>query len=170
MDTTIKIPDTDEMSDEWLRIILAQYAGGLDVHKICSDPRFPSVSCFRNWIYKHPEAKRMFRAVQPDHAASIFDDILYIADTELDPKRARNMMFARNLVASKYDRERFGDKVQTTIEHTININASIEQARQRMVDVTAQPIEIQHITPSITSDTISDVEALANAGLGIFSW
>ena len=65
-----------------------------------------------------------------DHFAN---EIINIADSEDDPKRARNRIDARKWYASKMNPKKYGDKINVEVQHFVDIAGALSEARQRVV-------------------------------------
>ncbi len=165
----IKTKDLPNMNKNVFYEILMLYKRGRTIKQICGDPVFPSLDVVHDWLDFNPAFRVTLRAAQSAHAESIFDDIIDIADTDVDHKRARVRIYARSLVASKYNADRFGAAKQI-VEHKIDLSR-LNAAKERLINVTpdSQVIDIVGQSLITTSDTTSDVDSAADNGEDIFS-
>lgn len=80
--------------------------------KICIEDGWPSYGTVWKWsknIAEFGEALTLAREAQQDHFA---EQVVYIADTEFDPQKARNKMDARRWYSGKVAPKKWGDKIE----------------------------------------------------------
>ena len=82
------------------------------------------------------------------------DEIIDIADTEIDPQRARNRIDARRWYASKMKPDKFGDRIDLNINAVVDVSSALLEARQRA----AQVIDAQY--RDITQDSSTNATGL----------
>lgn len=86
---------------------------------------------FYTYLETNPGADLEYLRAQQARSELHADDIIYIADNEPDPYRARIMVEARKWYASKMKPNKFGDRIDMNITQTVDINAAIEAAKAR---------------------------------------
>lgn len=107
-------------------------------------------------------AGRLLRSHE-EHAAALVQQSLEIADTDVDPQRARVRMLARQWAASRIDRKAWGDRVDVQVEQKVSITAALEAAEQRLrlgsdlvLEGTAQVVENTIDRVTRPTDSLSD--------------
>jgi len=95
--------------------IIEQLQNGKSLRAICLDPKMPNASTVCNYVDSNEEAAKLYaraRELQADYYA---DQIVEIADDEIDPQKARNRIDARKWIAGKLRPRRYGDKIQQEV-------------------------------------------------------
>lgn len=132
---------------EIAREICERHANGETINAICNrgDAKFPTGMTFMAWVNQHPEVRKIYDEAHEMFADSLVDQTLTIADEAIDAARARNQIAARQWIASKLAREKYGDKVQVDVDHKISIAAILDAAKERisrpMHDLNAPALE-----------------------------
>ena len=92
---------------------------------------------------------------------ALADEIVNIADTTLDPQRARNMIQARQWVASKINPKNYGEKLDIDINQKVDVSIAVNTARNRLrnMQATNQLIDITPESAITTTDIQSDVNS-----------
>lgn len=112
-------PGAIEYSEELALDILDWVSSGKAIKDFCEDadgriPGRPTRQAILKWRANNQGFREMFAEAQRDRAHALVDEIVSIADTDDDPKRARNRIDARKWVAGKYFAQVYGDRVQVT--------------------------------------------------------
>lgn len=113
-------PGAVEYSEELALDILDWVASGKAIRDFCEDadgmriPGRPSRQTIFKWRANNQGFREMFAEAQRDRAHALVDEIVSIADTDDDPKRARNRIDARKWVAGKYFAQVYGDRIAVT--------------------------------------------------------
>lgn len=77
---------------------------------------------------------------QEIRADLLADQIIDIADDdERDPHRARNQIQARQWIASKHHSKRYGDRIDLNVTQTIDVSATLSEARSRLITIDHEP-------------------------------
>ena len=79
------------------------------------------------------------------------DEVVQLADGDGDPAKVRNQMQARQWLASKLYAKRYGDRIDLNVTQTIDVSATLAEARARLLPVRDQSI-------------VEDVEYRINTG------
>jgi hypothetical protein len=101
---------------------------GAALYRVCEKPGFPGERTVYQWLEKHPEFAQQYaraRELQQDRAA---DEIIEIADNELDPNKARIRVDARKWRASKLAPKKYGDRVD------MNLSGTLQTTPQEAID------------------------------------
>ena len=102
---------TQEIADT----ICNRLADGDSLRVICSDDDMPARSSVFKWLAERPEFADQYAHARDAQADALADDILQIADTELDPQRARVRVDARKWLAAKMKPKKYGDQMRTEL-------------------------------------------------------
>jgi hypothetical protein len=111
---------------------------------------------FYKLLEKYPQLASNYARAEKASADMIVDDILAIADSDVNPIKARNQIDARKWIASKRAPKKYGDRLDVNIEHAIDLTQAIEAASKRIAlpnsylntELTTQHIETIDITPN----------------------
>lgn len=92
--------------------ICTRLADGESLRQICINDDMPAKSSVFLWLIQYPEFSDHYARAREQQAATYADDIVDIADSEPDPKRARVRIDARKWHASKLAPKKYGDKLE----------------------------------------------------------
>lgn len=93
-------------------------ADGKSVRSTCEMAGMPDRKTFYRWCKRTPELQHQYDQAYIDYEHSVLDDIVYIADTEPDPRKAKVRIDAREWDLKIRNRKRFGDKVAQELTGT----------------------------------------------------
>lgn len=97
---------------------------------------------FYEYLAKVPNYPRLYQIAQQARAELLADEIIEIADTDLDPIRARNRIEARKWYASKMQPQKYGDRIDINLTETVDIRGALSEARSRVLaDVVVLAVE-----------------------------
>lgn len=85
---------------------------------------------FFNYLAKHPEAKILYDTHTQNIARKMALDSVHIADTDLDPVRARVRIQARQWLAAKYAPKEYGERLDVNVQ-TVDLTDALREARER---------------------------------------
>lgn len=91
---------------------------------ICRDKDMPNTSTVCKWLGQFPQFAEQYARAREAQADALVDEIVDIADTEENPKRAAVRIDARKWVAGKMKPKKYGDKIVN--EHTGKDGGPIE--------------------------------------------
>lgn len=74
-----------------------------------------------------------YARAQESRADDMAEETKEIADCEPDPARARNMIQARQWLASKYRPGKYGDRIEVHATVSADISAALSAARERVL-------------------------------------
>jgi hypothetical protein len=100
-----------EFSQTVFNRICALVADGKSVREACELKGMPARETFNKWRKRTPELQAQYDQAYKDYEDSCLQDIVYIADTEPDPAKARNRIDARKWELKIRNRKKFGDNV-----------------------------------------------------------
>lgn len=103
---------TDKLADE----ICAKIADGQSLRTVCSPDEMPNITTIYEWIRSNDQFSKQYARAKDDAADAMVEDMLNIADTEIDVQKARLMVDTRKWIASKLKAKKYGDKI--TQEHS----------------------------------------------------
>jgi len=124
---------TQELFDKICDLI----ADGKSVREICELKGMPHRMTFNKWRKRTPELQAQYDQAYRDYEDSTLQDIVHIADSEVDPQRARVMIDARKWELKIRNRKRFGDHI--TEEVTGPNGGPLQVVRLRMAPVDELP-------------------------------
>jgi hemoglobin-like flavoprotein len=96
---------------------------------------------FYELVNSVPQLSQLYAHAQQTKAELYADEIIEIADTILDPNKARVMVDARKWVASKIKPDKYGDRIDLNITQSVDITKALSDAKQRVVLSTCYPID-----------------------------
>lgn len=119
---------------DFARQCIARIACGDSIRALAAENDIP-INTFWHWITK--EHGEELKAARQAAAAVMADRMLELAEQveagEVDPKAARSAASIRQWLASRYDRETFGDK--TKVEMTATVQQQHLEALRQLGDV-----------------------------------
>jgi hypothetical protein len=131
-----------------------------------------SVFTFYKRIQETPELTNAHARARLTKAEISVDELLKIADEEIDPQRARNRIDARKWVAAKYNAQVYGDRLDLNVNQTVDIGAALAEARARLSPRnTASPVNENSIEipmRDVTNDTGLSPDPHENSSTDIF--
>ena len=98
---------------------------------------------FYNHINNTPAALSNYALAQKARSEQLVEEIIEIADNELDPHRARIMVDARKWYASKMVPHKYGDKLDINLTGAVDVRAAITEARKRALPDSCQSNEVE---------------------------
>ncbi len=112
--------------------ILLRYADGESLSKICKDKHMPKRNTIYRWRSDHPEFGDAYLLAQEQHSDALIDEAGEIVDSEPDPQRARVRVDYRKWLASRLNRDKYGDKLDVRHNHVLDISPMLLEATKRM--------------------------------------
>lgn len=147
-----------------LEVINAIYQG-IPLKQAIEDKFEASISKFFSILEQSLYLQNEYSRAQQSRSELLAEEIITIADTESCPQTARNRMEARKWYASKMKPNKFGEKIDITVNQTVDISGALADAKARVVSTllpgytalptTHQVIDITHDVNSDTPDGIS---------------
>ena len=119
---------------------------------------------FYSLISTYPFLESIYLRAQMARSESFADEIVDIADTEVDSNRARNRIDARKWFASKIMPSKYGDRLELHVQGQLDLAAAMAEARSRTLP-NSDPrqvidAEVQDITTQSSNDA-TDNESVA---------
>jgi hypothetical protein len=118
---------------------------------------------FMKYLNSHPDAENEYATAQLAKAEAAVDEIFDIADTELDPHRARVRTEIRKWYGEKINSKKYGNRVDVNLNQRVDMSAALVDARNRALairdlsgTIDAQVLE----TKQIVDDSLGDSESL----------
>jgi hypothetical protein len=129
--------------------ILSRYADGETLSTICKDEHMPKRNTVYRWRQSYPEFGEAYLLAQEEHVDALVDEAGHIVDTEQNPQLAKVRSDHRRWLASRLNRQKFGDKLDVQHNHTLDISPALALAVKRMksigvgtvIDVPAKQLE-----------------------------
>lgn len=104
--------------------ICARIVAGEALANICKDPAMPDITTVYRWLNGEDTTfATAYAHARLDQADTLADEIITIADTEVDPNRAKVRIDARKWTASKLKPQRYGEKLDISGEISNKITA-----------------------------------------------
>jgi len=128
-----------DYTDDKANAILAMMVEGMSLRKICAPDDMPDMSTVYRWMSRNPEFRNNYARAQQDRTTVFAEELLEIADqydkseeaaTPDLVQRARLRIDTRKWLMSKMDPKRFGDKVETVLSGSVEV----QQVRRTVVD------------------------------------
>ncbi len=120
--------------------ILEAYSSGKNLDQIEKKKGFPSRRSILRWRSQFPEFGAAYSEALDAYTDSIIEECISIAETELDPKRAKVKIDIRTWIASRINRVRWGDRLEINQTVTLDITPALKAAVARMKAV-AEPVK-----------------------------
>ncbi|ACL06248.1 hypothetical protein Dalk_4570 [Desulfatibacillum aliphaticivorans] len=148
-------------TDEIAETICERIASGESVQSITSDEDMPSSAMVYRWLAdaRYSKFREMYTRARERQADFFADEIITIADTEDNPKKAAVRVQARQWAASKLKPRKYGDRIdvhqQGTVTHTIapdmieGLKQIAAKFSQGLLTQDAQEAEIIEIEPDL---------------------
>ncbi len=95
----------------------------------------PKRTTIYRWRSDYPEFGDAYLLAQEEHVDALVDEAGEIVDTELNPQRAKVRADHRRWLASRLCRDKWGDKLEVSHKHTIDIAPALLEATERMRSV-----------------------------------
>jgi hypothetical protein len=123
---------------------------------------------FYSTLRKYPELKQKYYEVQESRADMMVDEAYSVSmDNDKHPGTARVQAEIRLKIAAAFDRKRFGEKVDMTIDQTISVGGALQAARARALQprrnlagvIDAEVTDIPQLSAPSTTDKKSDEPA-----------
>jgi hypothetical protein len=128
-----KVGRPSDYNAEVSAAICAKLADGESLRQICANENMPDKATVFRWLDLHRQFRDQYARARDLQAASYADDVVDIADTEVDPQKARVRIDARKWHASKLAPKKYGDFQRTEL--------STADDKPLRVDVTMTPAE-----------------------------
>lgn len=100
---------------------------------------------FFELVASDPNLSRDYALAQQARAELMADELVDIADNEIDSQKARNRIDVRKWYASKMKPEKFGERIDLNVNHVVDLTAALTEAKKRLL-------------PGVNSDDIIDAE------------
>lgn len=98
----------------------ATIAGGMSVTKMCALDWAPPKQIFYLWLMKHPEFYDQYIQAKESQSHCLVDEIVDIADTDENPKKAKVRVDARVIYAEKCAPRKYGKRQFNENTHKID--------------------------------------------------
>lgn len=111
-------------SEEVAGTICMEIMAGKSLRTICAMEGMPAASTVYAWLGQYPEFSAQYARAREVQADMLADEIIEIADSDLDPNRARVMIDARKWLAGKLRPKKYGDRVE--LDHKVDGNQPMQ--------------------------------------------
>ncbi len=106
-----------EFSQKLFDEICERLASGGDensLRQICNEDHMPDRTTFIKWSKRTPELLAQYDRAYLARQDTYFDEIIDIADTEVDPAKGKVRIDARKWAWARMNRKKFGDSMALT--------------------------------------------------------
>ena len=154
----VKVGRPSGYSEEVAGTICMEIMAGKSLRTICSMEGMPSTSTVYAWLGQYQEFSDMYARAREVQADVLADEILEIADSDLDPNRARVMIDARKWLAGKLRPKKYGDRVE--LDHKVEggqglvVNVNVVPARP----TAHPPLDVEPVLPALPTVTARPTE------------
>ena len=100
---------------------------------------FKNRNAYSKYLIKHPEFFEQVERAVVMSCLYLEDDLLAVAD-DYNKDNARVKMESIARVLKFRNPKKYGDKLDMSVAHTIDISGSLERAEKRIIDVTASNV------------------------------
>lgn len=115
--------------------IIEIYVNGHTLEKACAAHN-RQASDVLAFVAENDQASNIFARSQEYRAEVLADKVLEISDDpEIDAARQRNMILARQWLASKLMPKKFGDKIDVNVNNSIDLRVALDDARKRVIEI-----------------------------------
>lgn len=111
-----------EYTEDRARVICDRIATGQSLREICLEEDQPSTNTVFRWLSEHASFRDQYATARELQAESHADAIVYIADTEPDPAKARVRILARQWHAAKLKPKKYGDRLDVNPDADLPMN------------------------------------------------
>ncbi len=132
-------------NEERAKIILDLYSSGMNLLQIEKKTNLPSRRTIITWRKQFPEFGLAYDVALQAYTEAIVEECIKIADTEEDAKKAKNRIDIRTWIASRYNRARFGDKIDIDITKTLDISPALADAVERMASIPGKDQKVLNV-------------------------
>ena len=132
-------------SEDVADTICQELMAGKSLRTICSMEGMPAASTVYSWLRQYPEFSQRYARAREVQADVLADEILEIADSDLDPNRARVMIDARKWLAGKLRPKKYGDRVE--LDHKVDGNQPMQ--------VTVNVVPAVPPTPALDAEIVN---------------
>lgn len=109
-------------------------------------------SKFYKAITDYPSLNSYYLLSQQSRGELYVDEIVNIADTEIDPQRARVQIDARKWYASKVIPKKYGDRLDLNVSGSIDIASALAAAKARALPARYRSLDDQDELPDNTNE------------------
>lgn len=92
-----------------------------------------TLSAFKWYLRKDKEAASALVDALEFRTHLWVDDTIQLADGDGDPAKVRNQILVRHWGAERYNRKQFGNQVDINVTQTVDVTATLAEARSRLV-------------------------------------
>ena len=95
----------------------------------------PKRTTIYRWRKDYPDFGNAYLLAQEEHIDALIDQAGDIVDSELNPQLARVKADHRRWLASRLNRQKYGDKLDVQHNHTLDITPIISKALERLSNI-----------------------------------
>ena len=95
----------------------------------------PKRTTIYRWRKDYPDFGNAYLLAQEEHVDALIDQAGDIVDSELNPQLAKVKADHRRWLASRLNRQKYGDKLDVQHNHTLDISPALALAAKRMKSI-----------------------------------
>ena len=95
----------------------------------------PKRTTIYRWRKDYPDFGNAYLLAQEEHVDALIDQAGDIVDSELNPQLARVKAGHRRWLASRLNRQKYGDKLDVQHNHTLDISSALSKALERLSNI-----------------------------------
>ena len=115
--------------------ILSRYAEGETLTRICKDKNMPKRNTVYRWRQSYSDFGEAYILAQEEHVDALVDQAGEIVDTEQNPQLGKLKADHRRWLASRLNRQKYGDKLDVQHNHVLDISPALALAAKRMKSI-----------------------------------
>lgn len=135
-------------SPEMRDIVVEYFAAGIPIKRMQDYAHsqgvenFPPFQTVYEWRRKYKDFAEAMESAEKDRATAFVEGAIDIVHTEPDPQRARTIADVHLKTAGKYNRQKFGEKVDINHNHKIEVHSILGDASQRLRSISDQSADL----------------------------
>lgn len=127
-----EVATTEDVRAQQARAVIDKVAAGMLLQDACNQHDITPQS-FARVLVRLRDLAVSYAEAQNIAADLMIDDALRIADSDVNPKKARNQMQMRQWAASKRAPKTYGDRLELSMQATISITEALTESRARLL-------------------------------------
>lgn len=120
-----------------ITVIVGRIADGKSLRSICRKRHMPNKRTVMDWLAADQQFQMAYNLAYREREQVFFEDMVEIADTESNSKRARVRIYAREKTLAAMNPKKYGNRIQQEI--TGPNGGPVEVVRLRMAPVPELP-------------------------------
>jgi hypothetical protein len=120
-----------------------------------------TLSQFNWYLQKDKEAAVAVARAMEFRADLLVDETISLADGAGDPAKVRNQIVVRQWAAERYNRKKYGERIDLNVTQTVDVSATLAEARARIT----RPVrdQLEHDSSQVVDVTAKSVSSVSSA-------